>query len=170
MSALRAAVGFVTFHLGFALKRSGEPLWVFGLVLVANGLGGILGTLVSPALRRRISEYGMLAIAFTIPAVVAFVASLRFHPVSVVLVTLGLGIAVATGRRAFDNVVQERAPQGARGAAYAGLDTRHELGWVSGALAAVLARALAGADVDFDEVRSAVGKILGHGHTALGDP
>lgn len=141
MSALRAAVGFVTFHLGFALKSSGEPLWVFGLVLVANGLGGILGTLASPALRKRISEYRMLTIALTIPAVVAFIAALRFHPVSVVLVTLGLGSAVAIGRRAFDNVVQERAPHGARGAAYAGLETRLELGWVTGALAAVLARA-----------------------------
>lgn len=141
MAGLRAAVGFLTFHVGFALKSGGEPAWFFGAVLAANGAGSIAGTLLSPWLRRRVPEYRMLTLSLAAPAAVAAVAALRFHRITVIAIAFVLGVGLAVGRRAFDSVVQTHAPHGSRGSAYAGLETRLELSWVAGALAAVVARA-----------------------------
>ncbi|MDA8848300.1 hypothetical protein N9I50_01025, partial [bacterium] len=40
MGSLRAAIGFLIFHLGFEMKRTGEPAWMFGVLAVAMSLGG----------------------------------------------------------------------------------------------------------------------------------
>ena len=38
MGSLRAAVGFLVFHIGFVMKRAGEPTWFFGLLAISNSL------------------------------------------------------------------------------------------------------------------------------------
>ena len=43
MMALRAALGFALFQFGFSLRTDGEPAWEFGLVILANGVGGFTG-------------------------------------------------------------------------------------------------------------------------------
>ncbi len=141
MATLRSASGFVFFHVGFILKQEGEPLWVFGLVAVAGAVGGFLGTFVAPWLRRRVEEQMMLTMALALPGALAVIAALRFHRVSVVAFAFALGLAGSVARRAFDEVVQTEAPHARRGRAYAGLETRIELGWVVGALLAVVSRA-----------------------------
>lgn len=141
MAALRAAIGYSAFHLAFALKASGAPTWFFGAMLGANGLGALTGTLVAPWLKRHLSERRILTFSLAAPALAGAVTALRFHEVTVLAFALVLGVGAATGRRAFDSVVQTHAPHGSRGNAYAVLETRLELSWVAGALIAVVGRA-----------------------------
>jgi MFS family permease len=138
---LRAAIGYSAFHLAFALKASGAPTWFFGAMLGANGLGALTGTLVAPWLRRHLSERRILTLSLAAPALAGAVTALRFHEVTVMAFAFVLGVGAATGRRAFDSVVQTHAPHGSRGNAYAVLETRLELSWVAGALVAVVGRA-----------------------------
>jgi MFS family permease len=137
MGSLRAAIGFVVFHIGFVMKRAGEPTWLFGLLAISIGLGAFAGTFLAPRLRRLVGEQVMLTAALASPAVMALVTALRFHRVSAVALAFIVGISGSVARRAFDFVVQTEAPHARRGQAYAGLEARLELGWVAGALAAV---------------------------------
>lgn len=138
MGSLRAAIGFVVFHIGFVMKRAGEPAWFFGLLAVSVGLGAFIGTFLAPRLRRLLGERVTLTAALASPAVIALVTALRFHRVSAVALVFVLGISASVARRAFDGVVQTEAPHARRGQAYARLEARLELGWVAGALAAVV--------------------------------
>jgi len=140
MAGLRAAAGFVLFHVGFALKASGQPVWLLGAVLAAGAVGGFAGTYVSSWLHRRWLEQQVLTAAIILPAVLAAITALRVHGSTVIALAFGLGLAGSVGRRAFDGVIQTEAPHARRGKAYAGLETRLELGWVAGSLVAVLAR------------------------------
>lgn len=141
MGSLRAAVGFLVFHIGFVMKGAGEPAWFFGLLAISIGLGAFAGTFLAPRLRQLVGEQIMLTAALAIPAVTALVTALRFHRVTAVALVFVLGISASVARRAFDYVVQTEAPHARRGQAYAGLETRLELAWVAGALLAVVSNA-----------------------------
>ncbi|MEZ5230448.1 MAG: hypothetical protein R2710_28405 [Acidimicrobiales bacterium] len=140
MTVVRLATGFIVFHVGFVLKSTGKPTWVMGLVGAAIGLGGFLGTFTAPRLRRRHHEQEMLTGAILGLGAVATLAAVWFVSATAALLGLALGLAGSVGRRAFDGIVQTDAPHARRGRAFAGLETRLELGWVVGAFAAVVAR------------------------------
>lgn len=140
MAGLRMATGFVLFHVGFALKTSGQPAWIIAGVVAAASVGGFAGTFVAPWLHRRWDEQQVLTVALVLPAALAALAALRFHSSTAVALAVSLGLAGSLGRRAFDGVVQTEAPHARRGQAYAGLETRLEIAWVIGSLAAVLSR------------------------------
>jgi hypothetical protein len=140
MAALRMATGFVIFHVGFALKTSGHPAWIVVGVGATGAVGGFAGTFVAPWLHRRWNEQQVLTASLILPAVVAALAALRFHSSTAFALAASLGLAGSIGRRAFDGVIQTEAPHARRGRAYAGLETRLEIAWVIGSLAAVLAR------------------------------
>lgn len=141
MGSLRAAIGFLIFHLGFVMKRAGEPTWLFGLLAIAMSLGGFAGTFVAHRLRRVVGEQLTLTIALAAPALIALVAALRFHRVTSIALAFVVGLGASVARRTFDSVVQAEAPHARRGKAFAGLETRLELGWAAGALTAVVASA-----------------------------
>jgi hypothetical protein len=140
MAGLRMATGFVIFHVGFALKTSGHPAWVVVGVGATGAVGGFAGTFVAPWLHRRWDEQQVLTASLILPAIVAALAALRFHSLTAFALAASLGLAGSVGRRAFDGVIQTEAPHARRGRAYAGLETRLEIAWVIGSLAAVLAR------------------------------
>lgn len=140
MAVLRMTNGFVVFHVGFALKTSGEPAWIIGAVVATGALGGFAGTFVAPWLHRRWDEQRVLTASLILPGVLAVLAALRFHSTTAIAMAAALGLAGSLGRRAFDGVVQTEAPHTRRGRAYAGLETRLEVAWVIGSLAAVLTR------------------------------
>ncbi|MGI9596257.1 MAG: hypothetical protein ACR2QK_08860, partial [Acidimicrobiales bacterium] len=140
MAGLRMATGFVIFHVGFALKTSGQPAWLVATVLAIGAVGAFGGTFVAPWLHRHWDEQRVLSAALLLPALVAAVTALRFHGSTAIALAISLGLAGSVGRRAFDGVVQSDAPHATRGRAYAGLETRLELAWVVGSMAAVLAR------------------------------
>ena len=141
MAAMRAAVGFSVFHVGFVLKIAGEPLWYFGALAALSGLGGFLGTFAASRLRQRLSQQAVLTLTLAPPALAAVVAGLRFHRVTLAVLMLALGLCASTARRAFDGVVQSEAPHARRGQTYTLLETQIELAWALGALLAVVARA-----------------------------
>jgi hypothetical protein len=119
------------------MKRAGEPTWFFGLLAISVGLGAFAGTYLAPRLRRFLGEQLTLTVALTSPAVFALATALRFHRVTAGALVFVLGLSASVARRAFDCVVQTEAPHARRGQAYASLEARLELGWVTGALAAV---------------------------------
>jgi MFS family permease len=139
MMVLRAAIGFALFQFGFSLRSSNEPVWVLGAVILANGVGGFVGTIVSPFLRRHLTERSMFTVALIAPTIATMVCGLVFNRVTLVTSMFVLGLSVSIGRRALDSTIQTQAPHARRGRVYAGIETRLELVWV---LAACLAVAL----------------------------
>ena len=161
MAAIRLATGFIVFHVGFALKRSGASAVQIGAVAAAIAVGGFLGTFTAPHLRKNHDEERLLTGAVAGLALTTALVGLVFTWPTAALLSLVLGLAGSVGRRAFDGVVQTKAPHARRGQAFAGLETRLEIAWVLGAIAAVATRApapiglagLAGVLIIFSVVR-----------------
>jgi MFS family permease len=138
MCLLRAVVGFFTFFAAFALKRSHEPAWVFGLVLIASAVGNGAGTIIAPFLRRRIREEWMLAGALLLPALPLVIAARDYTRVSLVFAAASVAAATACGRVAFDSLLQRDGSEAVRGRAFARFETRFQLVWVAGGVGAVI--------------------------------
>ncbi len=138
MGLLRGAVGFLTFLVVFVLKESGEPAWYYGVVIVASGVGSFIGAALAPPMRRRVSEEIVLISSMVVPAIGAVVDVVRFGRPGVWAVAFALGVGASAGRVAFDSLVQQYAPDAARGRAFARFETRFQLTWVIGAFLAVV--------------------------------
>jgi Major Facilitator Superfamily len=134
MGLLRGAIGFITFFLAFGLRDNGEPAWVFGAVIVAAGVGGFLGNLIAAPLRKITREEVILVGSLIAPAVVCLFAarseSITWTMVAAALVAAG----AASGRVAFDSLLQRDAPDAVRGRSFARFETRFQITWVVGAL------------------------------------
>ena len=135
-TAIRAAVGFFVFGLAFALRRTSEPAWMYGAGVAAYGAGTYLGNTVAPLLRRRFGEDRLTAGALAALAVVLAFGALGPSRPIVLLVSLVLGGVAAVARQGFDAMVQTHAPMATRGRSFARFETRFQLGWVAGAVAA----------------------------------
>jgi MFS-type transporter involved in bile tolerance (Atg22 family) len=133
MAVLRAAVGFLTFLAAFELKRTHAKPWLFGLVIGAGALGGFLGALVAPRLRRAVREETILVGSLLMPAVVAVFGARAFGHTAIGVVACAVSVGAAAGRLAFDSLVQRDAPEAARGRTFAKFETRFQLAWVGGA-------------------------------------
>jgi Major Facilitator Superfamily len=140
MVVLRAAIGFALFQFGFSLRAEGDPAWVLGALIFANGFGGFTGTVVSPWLRRHLTERSMFTSALVGSALVALAAGIVLTRLTLIVAIFVLGMAVSVGRRALDATIQQQAPNARSGQVYAGLETRLELAWVSAACLAVALR------------------------------
>ena len=138
MGVLRGCVGFLTFLVAFALRRDGEPVWLFGVVIVGSVVGSLVGSLVAPALRRRVVEEHLLAGSLGI-VVLAMVAATRVggRPAPVIAAA-ALGLAAGTGKLAFDSLVQRDAPAAVQGRSFARFEAAFQLAWVFGALIPVV--------------------------------
>ncbi|MET0578700.1 MAG: MFS transporter, partial [Ilumatobacteraceae bacterium] len=134
---VRAVVGFFVFGLAFALRRESEPAWMYGAAVAAYGVGTFAGNAVAPVLRRRYGEDRLTAGSLVALAVVAAFGALGASRPLVLLVSVVLGGAASVGRQGFDALVQTRAPGASHGRAFARFETRFQLGWVAGAIAAV---------------------------------
>lgn len=133
MAVLRAAVGFLTFLAAFELKRIDAEPWLFGLVIGAGAFGGFLGAVIAPRLRRAVREETILVAALIVPAVVALFGGRAFGKTAIAVVACAVSIGAASGRLAFDSLVQRDAPEAARGRTFARFETRFQLAWVGGA-------------------------------------
>ena len=147
-SLLRGIAGFLVFLLAFGLRRSGAPLWWYGLALGASGIGALIGLSLVPRLRRIMGEPTMLLsclLAICVGAVgAAYVGGLGVQMVLALIV----GIAGAVGQPSFDALTQQYVPAAAQGRAFAKFATRQQLLWVIGAVIPVaLAMPLVDGDV-----------------------
>jgi MFS family permease len=134
MGLLRGAVGFLTFFLAFGLRYNDEAPWVFGLVLVLSGVGGFIGNILAPHLRKIAREEVILAGSLVLPAVGCLFAA---RSASLAMTTFGallIAAGAAAGRVAFDSLLQRDAPDAIRGRSFARFETRFQITWVAGAL------------------------------------
>jgi hypothetical protein len=134
MAIMRGCVGFLTFQLAFILKGTGEPPWFFGVVLASSAVGGFLGVVVTPMLRRRLKEETILAGALVIPAIVALFAARDGGRVGSIAIAFFVAVGASSGRIAFDSLLQRDGPEHLRGRAFARFETRFQLAWCAGAL------------------------------------
>jgi MFS family permease len=134
MAVLRGGVGFLAFFLAFQLKKAHEPAWFFGVVIVASLLGGLVGVLSIPVLRKRLREESILACSLLLPALAALFAARDGGRTAAVLTAFVVAIGAGAGRIAFDSLLQRDGPDRVRGRAFARFETRFQLAWVVGAL------------------------------------
>ncbi|MFP5377178.1 MAG: MFS transporter [Acidimicrobiia bacterium] len=138
MGVLRGSVGFLTFLVAFALRRSGEPAWLFGVVIGASVAGSLLGSVVAPALRRRVVEEHLLAASLGLVVVVMLMAARTGGRMAPVMAAAVVGLAAGSGKLAFDSLVQRDAPAAAQGRSFARFEAAFQLAWVVGALIPVV--------------------------------
>lgn len=138
MSLVRFVVGFMTFFAAFLLKSNHEPAWMFGVVLLASGLGNGFGTIVAPLLRRRFREEWILAGSMLLPAVPLLFAARAYGRTALAFAAFAVAACAATARLAFDTILQRDAAEAARGRAFARFETRFQIVWVGGGLLAAV--------------------------------
>lgn len=138
MTVLRGALGFMTFFLAFGLRAAKAPTWWYGVILLASGIGGLLGSLLVPRLRRRITEQQIIAAALALTALAGLVCgwagTLSLQP----LLALVVGCTTTGAKPAFDSIGQHYVPPAALGRAFARFETQLQLVWVLCALVAVV--------------------------------
>ena len=146
MGASRAAVGFLTFLLAFLLRAEGEQGRGFAVVIAAAGIGGFAGAVLAPALRAVVRETLLLQLSLGAMVVAALWAAGSFDVPRAAVVAGVVGLATASGRLAFDSLLQGDAPSTVRGRTFARYETIFQLCWVGGAglATAVPFRAAAG--------------------------
>ena len=114
MGVLRGAIGFLVFLVAFGLKRDAEPLWFFGAVAAASVSGGLIGTIVSPALRHRLRrDEPLLVIALTVACVVCALAAVLHSRPGEIAAVFAVALGANIGRQSFDSVLQREAPDAA---------------------------------------------------------
>ncbi|HEX9123897.1 MAG TPA: hypothetical protein VF984_11180 [Actinomycetota bacterium] len=133
-AGLRAANGFLLFLLAFALRRSGQPAWWYG-VLAAAAIGGLFGAdLLAPRLPTSWREEAVVVacvIAAGVGAVLAFAA---FSLPVLTVFALIVGASSELGRLAFQSLMQGLAPGGAHGRVFVRYEVIFQLAWVAGAM------------------------------------
>lgn len=168
MGLLRGIVGFLTFLIAFTLRgdveapfvsdlgshigastrealgvasttiSTGSPTWHFGVAAAMAGLGGPIGAIVTPRLRRTVPEEQILIGSLGLILSVGIVAALIGNLVGAALIALAVAIAGSAGKLAFDSIVQRDAPDANRGRSFARFETRFQLIWVVGAAVPVV--------------------------------
>jgi hypothetical protein len=138
MMLLRALSGFVLFQLAFWFRTIDVATIWFGLVVVASSGGTMVGNLAAPRLRAQLAESKMLLAALAMCSGAGVVTAIVAGPLAGVLLAAVVGLATATGRLAFESMVQRDTPVVNRGRSFARFETRFQLAWVAAAIIPVL--------------------------------
>ncbi len=133
-AGLRASSGFLLFTLAFALRRSGEPAWWFGVLAAAATAGGLLAYLLAPRLPEALREEAVVAGCVAGAGVGAVLAFAAFSLPVLALFGLLVGASAELGRLAFLALMQRSAPAGAYGRVFVRYEVLFQLAWVAGAL------------------------------------
>ena len=167
MGVLRGVIGFFTFLVAFAyrggtddldlsgvgtsmgtklheellgtdLGADGTSAIALGAVVAFSVIGGLIGSIIAPKLRKRITEERMLLGALLTTTIAAILGLWSGGISGALLVGFAVGISVSTGKQAFDSIVQRDAPDANYGRSFARFETRFQLIWVLGALIPVI--------------------------------
>lgn len=138
MTVLRGAFGFMTFFLAFGLRTMKAATWWYGAILLASGVGGMIGSMLVPRLRRSLTEQQIIAAALVVTALAGLLAgwggTLYVQP----LLAFVVGCSSTGAKPAFDSVAQRYVPPAALGRAFARFETQLQLVWVVCGLVAVI--------------------------------
>jgi len=137
MAVLRGTVGLVTFLLAFELRRQHAATWWYGVVLVASVAGSLVATLLTPVLRRVLSEERILVLGMAMVMVASGGAFALDRRLGDCVLTAGVGLGAASAKLAFDSLVQRDVAEADRGRAFAAFETRFQVAWVVGSLVPV---------------------------------
>jgi hypothetical protein len=137
-AGMRFLVGFLVFHLAFALRR--ENLGSIGLALLvgSSAFGGLAGAMAAPRLRRVLKETGIIALSLVVAGFAGLAVGRWFSLYSAAILVFVFGVAAGVAKVAFDSIIQTELPEGARGWAFARSESVLQLAWVGGAIAPLL--------------------------------
>ncbi len=135
MAVLRGSVGYLAFFAAFTLKKD---LFALGAALTASAIGGFVGNVSAPVLRRHVREEIILASALAVPAAFVAFGALAGGATGFVVAALAIATGAAGGRLGFDSILQRDGPDAARGRAFARFETRFQLVWVVGGVLGVI--------------------------------
>jgi hypothetical protein len=138
VSAMRATVGFVEFFLAFSLRRAHAASWWFGLLIIASGVGSLVGSAVVPRLRRRLGERQIIAVSIWSTVVGAILAGVLGGRVAQCLLCFVVGAAPMAAKPSLDSIVQRHVAPALLARTFGRLETRLQLVWVLAALVAVI--------------------------------
>jgi len=159
---LRGVVGFVTFLLAFEFRGGKEgldistlgsaaggltatardidisgdpaaPAWHFGVVLLLAGIGALIGARLAPNLRERVAEERMLQTVLAVVGGGALFAAFSNDLFGAAVLSFVIASGAATGKLAFDSLVQRAAPDANYGRSFARFEARFQGAWVIGA-------------------------------------
>jgi hypothetical protein len=138
MKVLRAAGGFVFFHLAFWLNdQDAGKIW-FGLCVSVGALCILAANSVAPLLRQRVNVDLMLAGTVVGVALAGLWAGWRGSILSGIVLTGVVNAAGAFGRLAFEATVQRDAPDANRARVLARFETHNQLVWAFAGVVPVL--------------------------------
>jgi hypothetical protein len=141
MGSLRFSVGFLTFLVAFAFRRSHAPAWWYGVVLAASIGGNLVGAVIAPRLRARVREEHILAGSVAAIAIAGVVlmqfATLHRYPAAALLAAM-IGMGAGAAKLAFDSLVQREVVAAVQGRAFARFEAVFQLVWVVGGLVPVV--------------------------------
>src|SRR4051794_36716866 len=135
MAVMRGAVGFLAFFAAFSLKSN---LFALGVAATMAVVGGFVGNVIGPHVRRVLREEQMVAAALLVTASFVMVGTLLATTPAFAISSLAVAVGAATGRLAFDSLLQRDGPDAARGRAFARFETRFQVAWVIGALIGII--------------------------------
>ncbi|HEV3473743.1 MAG TPA: hypothetical protein VG408_11190, partial [Actinomycetota bacterium] len=137
-AGMRFLIGYLVFHLAFALRRENLSSIGLGVLLGSAAFGGLAGAVIAPRLRRLLREEGMLLVSLVAGGVVGLIAGRWFSLIAAGMLVFVFSIASGAAKVAFDSIVQRELPEGARGWAFARFESTLQLAWVGGAAAPLL--------------------------------
>ena len=111
------------------------PQWWFGAVIAASMVGGFLGAILAPRMRRRMEEAKILTFGLLGACAVGVVASFSGGGLlSFMLLASGVAVCSALAKQAFDALAQGAYEGHERGRQFAAVESRFQLVWVVGAI------------------------------------
>jgi len=138
----RAIMGFLTFLLAFWVKNENRPLVWIGALVGAAQVGYFLGSLLAPAVRRRVPEERMIQMALGALTVAScmtlFLRDAGEGLGGAMILAFTVGMSSNVLKQGFDSLVQRDAPDANRGRSFAKFETRFQLWWAIGALIPVV--------------------------------
>ena len=135
MAVLRGSVGFLLFFSAFSFK---DDLLALMFIGIASGIGGFVGVVAAPLLRKSVREEVIVASALVLPAIFAVFGAVLGGGGGFALTALAVAIGAAGGRLGFDSLLQRDGPDAVRGRAFARFETRFQLVWVIGGMIGVI--------------------------------
>lgn len=138
LAFMRAAVGFLFFHLAFWLRDQDAGTFWFGMAVGMSALATMLGNALAPQLRKAVRVELMLIGALGLVVSVGLFTALLGGVAAGVLLAAATNFAAAIGRLAFESIVQRDAPDANRGRTFAQFEVRFQLGWVAAGIVPVL--------------------------------